>query len=52
MIKAMLKQKPERDAWVKALGGPDKVAAILNDPNKRKELEKTAKTFGINLPTK
>jgi hypothetical protein len=49
MVKNMTKQKPQLDAWVKVVGGPDKAAEILNDPEKRKEIEKTAKNFGVDF---
>ncbi|HHN46259.1 MAG TPA: hypothetical protein ENN09_02355 [Planctomycetes bacterium] len=50
MVKQAMQKNPQAAAWVNMVGGPDKAAALLNDPNKRKELEKTAQSLGIKLP--
>ena len=49
VVREMMKQNPQLDAWVRIVGGPDKAANILNDPEKRKAIEDTAKNLGIDV---
>jgi len=49
MVRQMMKNNPQLDAWVKMVGGPDKAVVILNDPEKRKAIENTARNLGIDV---
>lgn len=50
MIKVLMQQNPQLKTFVNRVGGPEKAAALISDPNQRKQLEEMARKFNIQIP--